>query len=351
MITTISRRKLKKTLGNIIFLISYLLIGDLLAINFYDIDFAWVLSPYHYLLSIITVLTILEICSWANNHIDVRFPWAKRAFTRFLFLTALAFGASFGLSPALIFLSNLVESEINFDKMVISYSILNNWGLTCMILIFDLVTLLLKQWRQSIIEVERFKKESIEFRFETLKNQVNPHFLFNSLNTLSSLMHIDIEAAEKFLRQLSKVYRYVLENRDQEVINLATELQILDSYIYLVEMRFQDKLKVIVDLPEEAKKFGIPPLTLQMLIENAIKHNELSKEHPLVITITLDVGNYLKVSNPIQLKSSKEYSTKVGLNNIINRYQYLSEKKVVVESGHGKFIIKVPLLVPQPQAN
>ncbi|MGI9545458.1 MAG: sensor histidine kinase [Cyclobacteriaceae bacterium] len=340
-----------KTIGNITFLLLYKYVGDVLAYTFYNVDYAWSFSPRHYIESILSVLLILEICSVVGRYIDKKFYWAERAVWRSVFLLGFAVVGSMLVTPIVIFISSLIHSHPGLSPLELPFTMLTNWGLTAVILAYDLITSLIKKWRQSILEVERFKKESIEFRFETLKNQVNPHFLFNSLNTLPSLMHIDIDAAEKFLRQLSKVYRYVLENRDREVISLKTELQILQSYIYLVEMRFKDKLKVNISVPDTAKGLGLPPMTLQMLIENAIKHNELSKQHPLTIDITSNGDGYLVVENAKQLKTSKEFSTKVGLSNIINRYKYLSDRKIEVEEGEHVFVVKVPLLSQERSFN
>ncbi len=202
---------------------------------------------------------------------------------------------------------------------------------------------LLEKWRFSLAELERFKKENAEFRFEFLQAQVNPHFLFNSLNTLSSLVYENKEKAASFIRELSDVYRYILENRDREVITVEKELEMLKSYIFLIQLRFEQNLTVTVDISSDNYKFLIAPLTLQMLVENATKHNVISKKKPLNIRIFTD-DNFIMVTNNLQIKELKKYSSKMGLKNIKNRYGYLTDRKLEVIEQADEYIVKVPLI-------
>jgi LytS/YehU family sensor histidine kinase len=214
------------------------------------------------------------------------------------------------------------------------------------ILIFTIVDLsifLLRKWRFSLAELERFKKENAEFRFESLRSQVNPHFLFNSLNTLSSLVYEDQAKAEQFIRELSDVYRYILENRENEVIRLDKELAVAQSYIYLNRIRFGNNLQVKIDIPESSKSLLIAPFTLQLLIENSIKHNVISTKKPLSIMIGQE-DNYLVVKNNMQKKEVKEYSSAMGLKNINSRYGFLTDRKVEINENENEFIVKIPLI-------
>jgi len=187
------------------------------------------------------------------------------------------------------------------------------------------------------------QEENIISQFESLKSQVNPHFLFNSLNVLSSLIFIDQNKAAKFVRQMSKVYRYVLEHKDMDTITVREELPFIESYIFLLKTRFDRNLKVIMDIPEEIKNFHVAPIVIQLLLENAIKHNIVSKLKPLTIRI-FEKEHYLVVQNNMQLKSSTEVSSRVGLNNIRKRYEYLTTKKVIIEENNENFTVKIPLL-------
>ena len=200
----------------------------------------------------------------------------------------------------------------------------------------------LLSWRKAKIDAERHEKESIAARYESLKNQVNPHFLFNSLNALTNLVYEDPDKAVKFIKQLSEVYRYVLDTRDKEVVPLKEELNFINSYNYLQQMRFGDKLKVQIDPP--AGHVLIAPLALQLLFENAIKHNVVSQDDPLTIRVFEESG-FIVVQNNLQRKSiSNEPSAGIGLENIRKRYEFLSEKKVEVLEDGNSFTVKLPII-------
>ena len=200
--------------------------------------------------------------------------------------------------------------------------------------------------RSMEIKAEQLMKENAVARFEALKNQVSPHFLFNSLNILSSLVHVDANLSEKFIDQLSKAYRYILEQKDNETVPLKTELDFLNSYAFLLKIRFENKFDVKVSVTDkDAEKYRIAPLTLQLLIENCVKHNRMSEIQPLVILISID-DEYLVATNPVRPRAEGETmaSTGIGLANIRNRYQLLTKKPVQVEQNDGQFTVKIPLI-------
>ena len=197
-------------------------------------------------------------------------------------------------------------------------------------------------WKETLIETEKLKKEHISAQYETLKSQVNPHFLFNSLNVLSSLVHKDADLADQFIRRLSTVYRYILESRDQEVVTLKEELEILKAYLFLMDIRFGNSLQASIDLPENIQG-QVAPLTLQMLVENALKHNEVSKANPLQIDIYTE-ENRIIVRNNLQPKNTLPSSTGIGLANIQARYQVLSNEEVLISDTDGYFTVNVPIL-------
>jgi LytS/YehU family sensor histidine kinase len=199
--------------------------------------------------------------------------------------------------------------------------------------------------RRAAQEAENLQRESIVARYETLKNQVSPHFLFNSLNALTNLVYEDQDKAVKFIKQLSEVYRYVLDSREKEVVAIQEEAKFLSSYLFLQQIRFGDKLNLDVRLAD-ARGFAAP-LVLQMLVENAIKHNVISEDDPLAITIHV-VDDVIVVTNNIQPKSvTMEESTGVGLDNIVKRYTFLTDRPVVIEHD-DKFTVKLPLLSEDP---
>ncbi|MBX2942373.1 MAG: histidine kinase [Cyclobacteriaceae bacterium] len=200
----------------------------------------------------------------------------------------------------------------------------------------------LMEWKRSVVEAERYQKESIKANYESLKNQVNPHFLFNSLNALTSLVYEDQDKAAKFIKQLSDVYRYVLDTRGREVVAIEEELQFLNSYLFLQEIRFGGKLIIMNDLKE--LKGNVPPLALQMLVENAIKHNIVSEAQPLTIQLYKEQNNMVVVNNLQLKKDLSEGLSGVGLDNIKKRYQFLSNGMIEVVKTENSFCVKLPIL-------
>lgn len=202
----------------------------------------------------------------------------------------------------------------------------------------------LTTYHKTQLQAEQLQKEIALAQLESLKNQVNPHFLFNSLNVLSALITINPDLAEKFTEQLSKVYRYVLEHKAEDLVPLRSELEFMQAYIFLLNIRFKDRLHIAVDLPVEHLAGLVAPLTLQLLVENAIKHNVISKDSPLRIRIFVDDEAYLNVRNNLQRLAHKPLSTGVGLQNIYNRYSYLTGKTIVFGVIDREYVAKVPLL-------
>jgi sensor histidine kinase YesM len=199
-----------------------------------------------------------------------------------------------------------------------------------------------KAWKKELINAEKFKVEMLAYRYESLRNQINPHFLFNSFNVLSDLVYADQNTAVKFITQLSDLFRYVLDSRDKELVPLKDEIDFMNSYIYLLKTRFEEKLDLRIDL-EAAPDELIVPMTLQLLVENAVKHNEVSDAYPLRIHIRRD-NSYLEVENSLQLKKVGEDSKNTGLKNIMQQISYFTERQVEVIKSERKFIVRVPLL-------
>ncbi len=200
-----------------------------------------------------------------------------------------------------------------------------------------------QQWKQTIVEKENLKLQQVRSQFSALKNQITPHFLFNSLNTLVTLIAENQNAAIDFTQKLSEVYRYILQHKEKEVISLEKELRFVESYVFLLKTRFSENLKVEISIPKERMKCFVAPLSLQMLVENAIKHNEVSTARPLFLSISVE-GKNLIVKNNLQRKSSVAHSTKTGLENIKQRYKHLSNQLVEVIVTTSSFIVAIPLL-------
>ena len=197
----------------------------------------------------------------------------------------------------------------------------------------------LQNWKSAMIETEKLKKEQISAMYELLKAQVNPHFLFNSLNVLSTLVHKDADLSALFINQLSKVYRYILDTREKEVVTLTEELEELDSYIFLMKIRFGENFSFNKNITD--KNCLVTPLTLQMLIENALKHNEVSRLHPLSIEV-FDDKDFIIIQNNLQLKNNVLDSTGLGLQNIRSRYHILAKKDIEINKDASFFTVKIP---------
>jgi len=198
-----------------------------------------------------------------------------------------------------------------------------------------------QRYKESLIENERIIKEKIITQFELLKQQTSPHFLFNSLNTLISIIPDDPDLAVKYTQHLSNVYRYVLQHKDQNWVPLQTELKFVKSFFFLNKIRFGDHVSLSLQIDESKQNKLVAPLSLQILIENALKHNIITSEKPLSIIITEEQGKLI-IKNNLQRKNNSQ-GTKVGLQNIINRYKHLSGKTVQILESPEFFAVSIPL--------
>ncbi|MGV3638163.1 MAG: sensor histidine kinase [Flavobacteriales bacterium] len=201
-----------------------------------------------------------------------------------------------------------------------------------------------QMWKHQAIEAEALKSRQLRTELDMLKNQVSPHFLFNSLNTLVALIHEDRDQAARFTKNLSHVYRYILQHKEKEVVDLGTELDFTQAYIDLMKVRFADSLRIHVDVAPEHRHLLIAPLTLQLLLENALKHNVASTASPLHVDIHVENGRNLVVRNSLHRKQGVVEGTGTGLNNVRQRYAYLSERPVDVIETREHFLVALPLL-------
>jgi two-component system, LytTR family, sensor kinase len=199
-----------------------------------------------------------------------------------------------------------------------------------------------ESWKMNVRKTEALARENVQSQLESLKSQLDPHFLFNTLNTLSFLI-ADNTQAQKYLEHLSDVYRYVLVSREKDTVSLSEEMGFVEAYMYLNKIRFQENLQLENTISAKNLSRQVIPLSLQMLVENAIKHNIVSKEKPLKISIS-ENENYLIVENNLQEKKIFEKSTKIGLRNIRNRYELLTSKLILIEKNESIFRVELPLL-------
>lgn len=194
------------------------------------------------------------------------------------------------------------------------------------------------------VRVAEVESQLVKYQYDTLKNQLNPHFLFNALNTLSGLIYVDVDRADAFIHRLSKLYRYILDVQRVEVVPIQTEMELVSDFLFLNNIRFNDQIQSRIEVDET--KGYVVPMALQLLIENAIKHNTTSLASPLKIEIRTE-GNAILVRNNLQLKLEKEPSHELGLNNLRERYAVLTDQKVEVEETEHEFTVRIPLLTKE----
>ncbi len=238
-------------------------------------------------------------------------------------------------------LANYHTEIANSDELISS----NAAAIFCTIMIIAIYESIyfMHELRHSVEETEKLKRENLAAQLNALRSQVNPHFLFNNLNTLSSLIPENPAHAVDFVQQLSKVYRHILEVKDEKSILLKDELEVLNAYTFLLKTRFDKNLQVRINIPAEKLQKKIVPLSLQILMENAIKHNIVSSDKPLHIDVFTENGS-LVISNNLQMKNQISESTGIGLDNIRNRYKLLSDAPVKVTENESNFTVSIPLI-------
>ena len=201
-----------------------------------------------------------------------------------------------------------------------------------------------KEMQEAIINFKRMEIAKMQAELEALKVQIDPHFIFNSLNTLSYLITSKPKTAKFYNETLAKVYRYILLNKDKDFVFLKDELEFIGNYFYLIKIRFEEAVNMIVEIPEaNGEKFLITPVSLQMLIENAIKHNYFSNRNPLIIRINIQ-SYFVAVRNRIKKKDFQTTSPGIGLKNLKERYRHIMKKNIIIHRDNEEFLVKVPIL-------
>ena len=263
------------------------------------------------------------------------------------------FALSFIVSVIVIFLLRIVE-DVLIEGKTIQQFLANEKpsNYIVSVVITFVVTLAIhaiyfyKAYQENKVKEQKIIAGTASAQFESLKNQIDPHFFFNSLNVLSSLIEENPESAQKFTTSLSKVYRYVLEQKDKELVSVAEELKFAKTYMNLLKMRFENS--ITFEIPEgfDNEEAKVVPLSLQLLLENCIKHNVVSEAKPLHVKISIE-NNQLVVTNNLQKKEVLSDRKGVGLQNIVNRYAILTKRTVLVEENEQEFKIFLPILTKQ----
>ncbi len=300
---------------------------------------------YDFIISIIITILVWEGNLRIDAFINLKFPWVekpcKRIFIHILY--SLPYSVLAIYLPMLGFHIYVCQITTENDGLLMFTSLIIGLLITIIIMTFEISTQFFYNWKNTLIEVEKYKTESAQAQLQNLKNQIDPHFLFNNMSILSSLVYKDAGKAADFINQLSKVYRYLLDNRNNELVTLDNELTFIKSYTYLLQIRFDKSIAFDFNVSPQLLTYYILPMSLQMLVENAIKHNEVSEDYPLKISITGNT-NELIITNNLQLRSNNEPHSKTGLQNIKDRYAYYTNKKMEIIKSSNSFIVKIPLL-------
>jgi hypothetical protein len=236
-----------------------------------------------------------------------------------------------------------------FADGVVNWNVVTKSTLIIMICVIFIVhvyetVFLVKEAETEKVQKAQMEKAKAEAELEALKNQIDPHFIFNSLNTLSHLIEEKPERARQFNESLADVYRYILQNKGRGLVLLRDEMNFLKDYFSLLNIRFEHAVQLNTNVDESAlDQYLIPPISLQVLAENAIKHNEFSNKEPLVIDLQL-VGNELVIQNPVKRKVLRKISSRIGLQNLDERYKLLTKQSISVIEGEIDFIVKLPVL-------
>jgi two-component system LytT family sensor kinase len=307
-------------------------------------------SPDHIFINDVSASIIITMIIWEgslriDSWLNIKYPWVEHVPKRILiqFLITLVFSSFSVFFPMLMFNKFVCTLPIEKEAIMLVISISIGVLVSFLILTIEISAQFFNNWKASLVEVEKYKTESIQAQLKNLKEQVNPHFLFNNLSVLTSLVYKDQDKAAEFINQLAKVYRYVLEQNEHELVTLQKELNFIESYIFLLKIRFENSLQIEISIPENEKSKLIPPMCLQVLVENTIKHNELSIENPLQVRIYFE-NDYLVVSNNLQVRKNNEPASKTGIKNICSRYQHFTDRKAEIIETADAFTVKIPLL-------
>jgi two-component system, LytTR family, sensor kinase len=327
LVASIRRVAIVSMLG----IVSLLFLGEILDVR----------DLYHRPISIILAVIGINLLSEGNvlinRTLNKKMPWFGKLTQRI----AIQLGLSFVWLLSITFLFFLLAPRTLSKEAIMSFL----FG-TLFILFFNSILIMRNfaySWRQSIVENEQLKQAKLHADYMALQNQLNPHFLFNSFSVLISEIQYNPESAVEFAQKMSDVYRYVLQQRNTTTTTLNSELNFMSDYHFLHKIRMGDALDLRMDIDPAQLNLELPPITLQVLVENAIKHNRATKKQPLNIQISSNANNEIIVTNNLNPKSTT-HSMGVGLENIVERYKLLTNKQVLVHNDEKYFSVALPLL-------
>lgn len=299
-------------------------------------------NPYEALVDS-TVTFLFAVLIWYYNILTLP-AYSSRDVANGFSVMRLVKGLFFGIVVMFILacIQQFLLTHLNFGPVMLMFEVR---GILVNITFYMFLHLLYQSYQnqQVGIELERTKSDNLGAQYELLKQQVNPHFLFNSLNTLKYMVESEDDHTVDFILKLSDFYRFTLESRKQDLITLAEELVILDSYVFLLKARFEDGIDLSIDIDQDQYQSFVPPFTLQLLVENCIKHNIVSLDRPLKIRLYSE-SDAIVVENRLQLKRTPEASMGMGLENINQRYVHLLDKRIEILATETLFTIKLPII-------
>lgn len=332
--------------------ISSLLIAALLSVVVFAASY---LEPSGFSIWVFIVLTaflflIWEWAVWVSGRLDKKVPWSagfsKRIFLQLLY-TCLGALVICNIPYGIYKWYSVTYLETPGSLSSIGYVLLtvNGFILLFAFLVTGLQLSLyfMEKWKKAQLEAEQLKRETVKAQLDAIRSQIDPHFLFNNFNTLYGLIQESPQLAGEYLLQLSDIYRYILQHREQEIVPLHEEVELAKSYLFLLQNRYEKALCVNWDIKGDVHHYCLPPLTLQMLLENAVKHNSIEVEEPLRIWISMKDDGYLEVRNSIK-KRNDVPSTKLGLQQLQQRLSYLTDRTLQVTEEMQCFKVRVPLL-------
>jgi two-component system, LytTR family, sensor kinase len=287
----------------------------------------------------------LFLSIWTFRYLDRKFDWQKNIVKRLvigvLVVEALSLFTYGLVTPLILFFLRGTPWDSVVSEMKSNFVMPLLMGLPGMLIIASIE--FFRYWKASYLKQQRLRTEMMAYKYTALHNQLNPHFLFNSFNVLSSLLYESPDLAVSFLEQLTELYKRVLDRKDKELIHLSEELEFIQSYAFLLRTRFEDKLHINVNVSATNDDW-IAPMVLQLLIENAVKHNVISKAEPLAITIERR-GDVIETRNAIRRKRVGDDARGMGLVNIRQRYGFFTQRPVQVTEEEGNFIVRIPVLI------
>ena len=291
----------------------------------------------HYALSIL-IIDLCGVAAYLIDHwLDNKISWRESFLSRFLcglianMIVVLSIALLLTINLMKIFQADSVKIVILLTVSLFIYEIIYGWFYSY------------RYYAHTQVERLRLERWQLELQFESLKSQVSPHFLFNCLNTISSLLYKDVSLGEEFIRRMADTFQYVLNNHKRKFVSLRDEIEFVKSYYYLLRVRFENNLNLEINVPKNLLDSPMPPLTLQLLVENAVKHNHVSKENPLLVYITAQDNTHLIVTNSKATKALNPSGFQIGLDNIRKRYSFFTQEPVTIKN-EDRFSVQLPIL-------